>query len=359
MQRTQLPFRSGQDTQKIMQNQLVLPHYTAQKKSDSIAKLFSVVGEGDVHKLKQIVVETKIPLNVTNADGQTLINFVMELNDKMSPVQKLEMIMYLTENGVSIASNSSGITPLHVVATYQNAEMAKHLRLYRLGNVCDNRNMSPLHYFVMGKQLTEVRKFMRKKIINPFQQTTNAIFDVLRLANAEQVIKDIVGKIKFSQAEADEAKRDSIAKFVTKLIDTYSTDDASKQTNIFDTFVKSIPQLVDDVIKSVNKLNFGKMHFDDNGTKIQKTITNVFYVNNATFTLWTLNEFCTDYATALKNYLKFAFNPDFIGYVCGNYAYYALYHYLYMNTVFFFLGLSNYVCLLITVLGKETDNGKA
>ena len=95
----------------------------------SISNLFSVMMDGDYQKIKNVISDKNITLNVRNDDGQSLIHAVLENNSTgMKPAQKLELIQYLINNGASVtAKDKNNVTPLHLACKYQLPKIVKLL----------------------------------------------------------------------------------------------------------------------------------------------------------------------------------------------------------------------------------------
>lgn len=120
---------------------------------NSIDELFQYVDENDISKVYDYIIEKKLPMEIKNKDGDTLLHVIIRKKPKETKEEhKFDLIRKLF--GVQFMSNvpnKSGITPLHLAAKYQYANIIK--LLCSVGSVCspvDMMGMTPLHYAVIG-----------------------------------------------------------------------------------------------------------------------------------------------------------------------------------------------------------------
>ncbi len=207
---------------------------------DLINKLFTSVSDGDIEKIKEVLVEYKIPLNVKNENGETLINSIMKIETITVP-DKIELIEYLALNGVPLSQDNNGVTPLHIAAKYQDIEFVKSVIKNRhVVKAVDNKDMNAIHYAVMcnivecekpkqldGIQMSPFETLLRQSgtlvidmmNINPIQNYVKIISsssknfgwykqsDVKRhLENHKEKILNSIGKSNLSQLTADSIK---------------------------------------------------------------------------------------------------------------------------------------------------------
>lgn len=119
---------------------------------NDIDKLFTSITEGNLDKVKDVILEFNLPLTVKNSDGETLIHKVMKI-ERMSIVDKIQLIKYLLLNGSAISSDNFGMTPIHIGAKYQNYKFIKEFINKQNVNTLDNKNMNALHYFATGNKV--------------------------------------------------------------------------------------------------------------------------------------------------------------------------------------------------------------
>ena len=161
-----------------------------------INKLFTSVSDGDINKIKEVVAELKIPLNVKNDKGETLINSLMRI-ETISVQDKIELIEYLTSNGVSLSQDNDGMTPLHVAAKYQDRDFVKALiKNYHMIKSIDNKDMNAIHYAVLCQMVDcDKPKSLEETEVSPFEnllrQSAGIIIDMFNLDPIKKYVKII------------------------------------------------------------------------------------------------------------------------------------------------------------------------
>lgn len=165
-------------------------------------ELFHLIDEGDSSKIKEFLTIHKIPLNVSNENGDSLIHIVLNKDPKiLSENSKLQMIKFLTENGAPIdMSNKFNITPLHLASMFQYSKIITFLvNLHANLQSVDVNKQAPLHYAVIGntyqcKSIKRIKNFIKKnesKIDDSLDILSDSIIDVLSLPPCRQYIKHI------------------------------------------------------------------------------------------------------------------------------------------------------------------------
>lgn len=119
----------------------------------NINTLFATMLDGDFQKIKNMISDKNITLNVRNSNGQSLIHVVLENNaSNMKENQKYEIIKDLIDRNAPIgAQDKNNVTALHLACKYQYPKIIQ-LLIVKGANVnkTDNLNMTPLHYAVQG-----------------------------------------------------------------------------------------------------------------------------------------------------------------------------------------------------------------
>ena len=114
--------------------------------------LLDLADEMNSNQMKQYSIKYKIPLGITDPDGNNLIHKILR-NDLHSEIIKLNVIKFLVNNGVSPDSpNSDNVTPLHLASENQLTNIIKYLLDNGANpNYPDNIGMTPFHYLLSGK----------------------------------------------------------------------------------------------------------------------------------------------------------------------------------------------------------------
>ena len=119
-----------------------------------ISEIFNIAEEMNSYDLKQFSIINKIPLTVTQNNGNNLIHEIINSDDNTKNEQKrLTLIKFLVNEGVNPdAPNSNNNTPLHFACEKQYEKIIKYL--LKIGadpNYHDNIGMTPFHYLLSGK----------------------------------------------------------------------------------------------------------------------------------------------------------------------------------------------------------------
>lgn len=127
-------------------------HGSTQPAEDSIQKLFLLVEEGNIFKIKDYLANNNLTTGIRSEKSDTLLHVVLS-SSNLTPENKYLLADYLVNSGAPIdLPNSSGITPLHLSAKLQLEKITKLLIDAGANiNYTDNQNMTPLHYQVMGE----------------------------------------------------------------------------------------------------------------------------------------------------------------------------------------------------------------
>nr|QFG74736.1 MAG: hypothetical protein [Megaviridae environmental sample] len=122
--------------------------------TSDISELFNRIDNMDINELKLFVLQTKLPLYVTDSDGNNLIHKVLLNNDQTKTnTQKLSIIKYLyNENVNPDQPNSDNITPLHLACKFQLESIVDFLLDINCNpNYQDNNGNTCLFYLLSGK----------------------------------------------------------------------------------------------------------------------------------------------------------------------------------------------------------------
>lgn len=140
---------------------------------DKILQLFAVTSDGDYQKIKTIISDKNILLNVKNEKGETLLHAILHNQSTgMSEKEKYELIKYLLDHNVPVSTyDKNNITALHLACKYQYPKITNLILKYGCQpNPLDSQNMTPLHYVCQGKiypckQRKKVGSLIPKKAI--------------------------------------------------------------------------------------------------------------------------------------------------------------------------------------------------
>ena len=122
--------------------------------SRKLADLFSSINNMNSDELTRINLVHKIPLTVSDNDGNNLIHYVLKNNDSTkTEFHRLNIIKFLFNQNVNPdAPNSDNMTPLHLACMKQYNEIIKYLidEISVNYNYQDNMGNTALHYLLAG-----------------------------------------------------------------------------------------------------------------------------------------------------------------------------------------------------------------
>ena len=134
-------------------NRVSLP----EKKVDEalVSKLFLLVDEGNLSKIKDFIQQNSFLLNVRNEiNGENLIHTVIK-SGNLTQEDKIYLVKFLLLKGVSAqAYDKFNVTPLHLAVKNQLKDVVEVLLKYGADpNSLDTNNRNALHYGVIGKNV--------------------------------------------------------------------------------------------------------------------------------------------------------------------------------------------------------------
>ena len=139
---------------------------------DVVDSLFAAASDGNIDKVKNMVIQQQLPLNVKNKNGLTLVNHILAI-ETISDIDKFQFLDYLFRQNVSYDDNE--ISPLHFASKIQNIKLVEYLLKKKHNTkVLDSKQMTPLHYATFGKTgdcpVERIKKFIKyDKNDNPFK----------------------------------------------------------------------------------------------------------------------------------------------------------------------------------------------
>lgn len=147
--------------------------------NDIIEQFFIILKTGDIEQIKKYVAETKIKYNVIDinkfANRKSPIHVILELDEKIADnPKKYRLIKFLALMGAPLDTpDNNNVRPIHLAAQLQDKKIInffidKNVSL----NVSDSSNNSPLHYAVIGKEISCPKKETIKSLI-PKQNINN------------------------------------------------------------------------------------------------------------------------------------------------------------------------------------------
>ncbi len=165
--------------------------------SRKLADLFSSINNMNSDELTRFNLIYKIPLTVSDNDGNNLIHYVLKNNDPTkTEFHRLNIIKFLFNQNVNPDSpNNENMTPLHFACMKQYDEIIKYL-IDDIGvnyNYQDNMGNTALHYLLAG--IVKENKDDNIKSLVPLQEKKDTGKEKLWLA----LRKDIWSKIKDSE----------------------------------------------------------------------------------------------------------------------------------------------------------------
>jgi len=155
-------------------------------------KIFLLIEEGDIFKLKDFMLTNKATVNARLETGETLLHMVLN-SSNLSKGQKYELSKFLIEHGAPVGlSDAMNITPLHIACKLQLVDVINLLLKHgAITNVADNNGMTPLHYQIMSENSTcktdrstkigdfNVPTITKEKYTAQVKNMNNTILDIL------------------------------------------------------------------------------------------------------------------------------------------------------------------------------------
>ena len=87
--------------------------YIPEIDKSKISELFSLITNFDSFEIKEFINKSKIPIHVTDNNGNTLIHVLLNDPNNDNETTKLNMIKFLYNEGIGLDSpNENNITPL-------------------------------------------------------------------------------------------------------------------------------------------------------------------------------------------------------------------------------------------------------
>ena len=185
------------------------PHITVKKPDDQvISRLFSLVSEGDINKIRNAISTNNTTLDLQNEKGESLVHAaILSESKNLNDDDKYHLVEYLLSNGApSSKFDVNNVTPLHIAAKQQNKKLIVLLIKHGSESVInhpDNQRMTPLHYAIQAdifpcQKKLKVKALIPlndKKMTNDMKQLTVTIIDILNIDTYSQYIKSISNHI--------------------------------------------------------------------------------------------------------------------------------------------------------------------
>lgn len=194
--------------------------------NNDIGELFNRIENMNIHEIKTFSLQNKLPLYITDSNGNNLIHHVLLNNDvTKTEIQKLNIIKYLyNENVNPDQPNSDNITPLHLTCKYQLESITNYF--INLGcnvNYQDNNGNTCLHYLLSGKysiykNLENKSLFsLSKKINDKTEDLLDLKKELWKIIKEEDFFKQVEKTLESSVGQSTET-RDLLVDFVDKLV---------------------------------------------------------------------------------------------------------------------------------------------
>lgn len=149
------------------------PHIPEKKINDeNTQKLFAIMEEGDIFKITEMMMSTKVTPSVRLETGETLCHIVLK-SSNLTKELKLKLCEFLIERNAPIGlTDTYNVSPLHIACKYQLKDIIELLIKHGASTtIKDNNDMTPLHYQIMGEvenckteKLNKVGTFMTKTV---------------------------------------------------------------------------------------------------------------------------------------------------------------------------------------------------
>ena len=287
-----------------------------------VSELFSLSENMDTYNLKNFSAIHKIPLSVSDDNGNNLIHKILQSENKLKgEILRLNVIKFLISQGVNPDTpNSNNNTPLHIACEKQYCEIISYLLKIGVNpNFQDNTNMTPLHYLLNGK----IDLCKSNKIIKNFV-SYKKLSNIEIKKNIVMVKKKIWEKIKDNE----------LIKSLDRTI--FSTEDNEEFNKILNNFQNNYTKKMIEIDTNADKSQIITQLIEPAKSELRKYITNKFRnfenspdidIHTKTPNSWT-NTNSTELATMKKsnnketiktlmevciNELKKLINPTFRG----------------------------------------------
>ena len=162
--------------------------------NQSWASIFEVVDKGDIKKLKVLIIENKIDVNIKNKKGQT----------PLFKIHNLEIVNFLIKHGADVnAESTRGETPLHYSmdkpkitkvlienGANVNAKINSSFNIKINGEITNVlENFTPLHLAVMNDNIETAKLLIEH---GADVNTTDAVYTPLYEVRSLQMIKLLI-----------------------------------------------------------------------------------------------------------------------------------------------------------------------
>jgi ankyrin repeat protein len=256
-------------------------HYPERKPNDDIVqKLFSLIEEGNIFKIKDYLLSNNLTTLVRTSAGETLLHTVIK-SSNLTRANKLELATFLIERGSPVSlSDENNITPLHIACKMQLNNIVKQLILAGANvNAIDNQGMTPLHYQILSEsepckseknmkvgQLVPL-KIDREKINEDFKKITSEVFAIIhRDNNINRYAKHIRNTIKNLHNMYPEDIESRRNKFISDVSIVF-TDPKINQNEKYNKVITSVLDLsgaIDELVANKLKDSLNKVDIQPN-----------------------------------------------------------------------------------------------
>lgn len=237
-----------------------------------LSEIFNIGEEMNSYDLKQFSIINKIPLTVTQNNGNNLIHEIINSDDNTKNEQKrLTLIKFLVNEGVNPdAPNSNNNTPLHFACEKQYEKIIKYL--LKIGadpNYHDNIGMTPFHYLLSGKidlcpPNRDVKDFIPKLKktndvkINNLLKIKKEIWDEIK---DEDIIKSLKDSILNADLPPDANKfLIQFQKDLVKLATDDNTDDINQLKELIEPFKTQMREWINKQFGNFSKIEDLEIH---------------------------------------------------------------------------------------------------
>lgn len=242
--------------------------------SRKLADLFSIINNMNTDELTRMNIIHKIPLTVTDNDGNNLIHYVLKNSDPTkTEFHRLNVIKFLFNQNVNPdAPNSENMTPLHFACMKQYKDIINYL-IDDIGvnyNYQDNMGNTGLHYLLAGiikenkdDSIKSLVPLQEKKDINReklWLETRKEIWELIKNSEYLDAIKNTINKSISDSKQSIKIAIDFEEDLVKENLDPTSRDNMDRIKLFLGAYINRFRKIIDSEWKNFQKIKDIRIH---------------------------------------------------------------------------------------------------